>query len=125
MAVLKKTDLIPGLKIQVRTDRPLNNGLRSVLNMFPGPVNPNDEDVRKRWAEQAIPYLHLYHFHPSFGVQSIALLHPGDVVETVRGPHSKALSPGGDRVNVVELKTSDGRQGYVFWCEVKANCLKV
>ena len=109
MAQLNKTNVVPGLKIHLRTDRPLDNGLGGVLNMMvPGAAKTWTTEVSEIYlrdlaAGKAEPI--------KFGVD----------YEVVKGVHSKRIGMVDERAKVIEVRDPSGKQGVVFWCEARAN----
>lgn len=95
---MKKEELFPGLIVEVRTDRPLVDGLNGYL------VGGNTVS-------------HLLARNP-FSDPSMTefILSQGDQVEVLHGPKRK------QGINLVTVKNvQTGETGQLFWCEFKAN----
>ena len=97
MSSFKQPDIVPGLMVEVRGDRPLTTGVS-----LPG-----------GGGYATVPYVAVREFN---GVGQSFPLKAGDVCEVVKKPRK---SHG---VNLVEVKNpATGQQGFVFWCEFKVN----
>lgn len=100
--MLKKEGLFPGSVFEVRSDRPLSNGLGSVAGSGLLKLGGTVPHVTARG--DYIP-----------GDKTFAL-HPGDVCEVVFGPKKK------NGINLVQVRSlSTGDTGCIFWCEFRCN----
>lgn len=113
MAKLKKEQMLPGTILKVHDDRPLSNGLASMLPMG-GPG-------QSRLGAIAWPAMNAY--PSSKGAKGLDAssakfsIQPGALVEMIDGPKNR----GG--VNSAYIREqSTGREGHVFWCELQACC---
>lgn len=98
--MLKKEDLIAGSVYEVRSDRPLKNGLGSLAPTLNAPIGAITAHAGY------VPGTHTF------------ALNPGDLCELLHGPKKK------NGVNVVLVKClTSGQSGCVFWCEFRCNMM--
>ena len=109
MAMLKKEQCVPGVKLHLRTDRPLDNGLGGVLNMMvPG--------AAKTWTTQ-VSEIYLR----DIAAGKVTPVQFNTDYEVVKGVHSKRIGLVDERAKVIEVRDPSGKTGVVFWCEARAN----
>jgi len=101
MALLKKQDMVPGVRLRIH-DKP-STGLPKA--MF------GDTNIMNR----TISYVTITK-EPGSYLDGHAALHPGDFCEVVEPPRVRR-----ECGNAIKVRRDDGVEGYAFWCEMRAS----